>query len=211
MNRLRLLILTIVVILALSACDDFFPSKSSVDRVTLTPTSVFMKIGDTQQFTASALTVGGTATDVTGTATWSSSNDGVASVSPDTRGLVTANGPTTGLGSATITASSGGASGSTTVTVSSGTLTSITVGPTNPVLTPGADLQLTADGNFGSTTQRITNLVTWTTSDPNIATVSSSGLARAVATTGQVTFTATANITGGGTVTDTLTVTLQQF
>jgi uncharacterized protein YjdB len=163
-------------------------------------------VGDTQQITAMAVTVGGTSSDVTETATWSSSDNSIATVSD--KGLVTA---VSGVGvrTATITARSGSASASTTIAVSTGTLQTIAVGPRLSVLAVGNTLQLAATGTFDdNSTQTITTLVTWASSDPNIATVDTRGLATGVMA-GQATFTASANITGGSSKSGTLNVVVQ--
>ncbi len=211
MKRLRVLLPVVLIILALSACDEFFPSENAIASVALTPTSLFMKTGEQQQFTATQTTIGGTSSDVTTSATWATSNSGVANVS--TGGLVTAATTISGLGSATISAQSGGQTGSSTVTVAAGKLTGITLGPTNTTITRGNTLQLVATGNFdsGASSQTITNLVSWSTSDSTIATISAGGLVSTPSTSngGQVTFTAKANTTGSNTVGGTLTVTVQ--
>src|SRR6266404_5735526 len=66
--------------------------------------------------------------------------------------------------------------------VSSGTLVSITVNPQNPTVQPGKTQQFTASGVLGdSTTQDVSSQVTWTSSNTNVATIDSTGLATAVA------------------------------
>ena len=63
----------------------------------------------------------------------------------------------------------------------SATLTSITVAPTNSVLSGGTQ-QFTASGNYSDgTIQDFTNQVAWASSNTNVATISSSGLATPVA------------------------------
>jgi uncharacterized protein YjdB len=88
---------------------------------------------------------------------------------------------------------------------------SITVSPTAQSLTVGQTVQFKATGIFphrtaSSTTEDYTNLVTWTSSVPAIATINSSGLATAVSA-GSTTITAT---TSGysGTLTATATITV---
>jgi len=85
-------------------------TSSSIAAVSLNVTNAQLGIGQTLQLTATPLT--GTGTVTTGTATWSSSAPGVASVSSS--GLV--NG--LAAGTATISASIGGRTGTATVTVS---------------------------------------------------------------------------------------------
>ena len=82
-------------------------------------------------------------------------------------------------------------------------LTSIAITPNNPSITPNSTLQLTATGsnNDGSTTSKLPGLA-WTTSDQGIATVSATGLVKAVAV-GTATITATSGAISG---TDSITV-----
>src|SRR4051812_19865013 len=122
MKLTRLCIPLCLLVLLLGGCDEFFPSESSIDSITLAPTNRFMKVGDTQQFTATATTVGGASSNISSSATWTSSNNTVASVNA---GLVTANSAGTGIGTATITASSGGITKTAVVTVTAATLNSI--------------------------------------------------------------------------------------
>ena len=85
----------------------------AITAVTVSPRSISLSaIGQTSQLTAQTTPAGGTIT-------WSTSNASVATV--DQNGLVTA----TGLGSATITATSGGKSGTCSVLVAEATLTEI--------------------------------------------------------------------------------------
>ncbi len=91
---------------------------------------------------------------------------------------------------------------------------SITVSPTTQALSVGQTVQFKATGVFthrttSSTTQDLTNQVTWTSSVPAIATVNSSGLATAISA-GTTTITAsTSGFTGSLSATATITVTGQ--
>jgi len=85
-------------------------SNQTVISVTVSPNTLFLTAGSSQQLSAMATLSNNGTQDVTGSATWSSSNTGVATVSG---GLVT--GVITG--SATITATYGGQTGSAAVTV----------------------------------------------------------------------------------------------
>jgi trimeric autotransporter adhesin len=80
------------------------------------------------------------------------------------------------------------------------TLTSITVTPATPNLQVGSTLQLIATGNNDDgSTKNLTTSATWTSDDPTLVTVSSTGLVKGIAktsTTG-VTITATSGIIQG--------------
>src|ERR1700738_2342080 len=77
-----------------------------------------------------------------------------------------------------------GSFGSTLIGCSNNGLDSVAVTPATQALTVGQTAQFTAIGTFGnsknSSTQNITNTVTWTSSVPAVATVSASGIATAV-------------------------------
>ena len=82
------------------------------------------------------------------------------------------------------------------------TLISVAVTPTNTSLIAGSTAQYTAIGTFSNgTTQNITPSATWTSTNPNMATVNSAGLATAVAA-GTTTIQATSEtITGSASLT----------
>lgn len=191
------LVLILLLAFATSGCGDFFVSGNSLNSISLTPTSIFLTVGDTKQFTANGTTVNGDSQDVTSTAKWSTSSSGVASVNA---GLVTA----VASGSATITASQDGVEANGGVIVNTSPLTTITVTGTPTTITSGQTVQLKATANFesGSPTD-ITNQVTWTSDNTSAATVSSTGLVQGVAT-------GTANITASVTTTS-ATVTSDKF
>jgi hypothetical protein len=65
---------------------------------------------------------------------------------------------------------------------SSSTIISITLSPSSAQIMPTGTKQFTATGTFGNnTTGDVTSQVTWVSSAPNVATISSTGLATAVA------------------------------
>jgi len=88
------------------------------------------------------------------------------------------------------------------------TLQSITVTPANPSITVGATQQFIATGNFSdNSTEILTSQVTWASATPSVATISTMGLARAVAT-GTSSITASLNgVTGAAMLTVTPTPT----
>ena len=60
----------------------------------------------------------------------------------------------------------------------------VTVSPTNATILPGGTQQFTATGTYGSSTSgntgNVTSITEWTSSDPSIATINSSGLATGI-------------------------------
>lgn len=187
------------------ACGDFFVSGDAMDHINVTPVSVFLKVGETKQFTATGVTVNGDSSDISSSATWTSSSTGVATVS--NAGLATA----VAAGNSTISAASGGATGTASVIVNNNALnTTLNVTATSTSVAVGQTLQLKCTATFAdSSTQDITTQAAWSSSATNIATVSSTGLVTGVAA-GSATITATVN-TATGTATGTLNITVTQF
>ncbi len=192
-----------------------------VDSITVTPTSQSIAVGQSAQFTATGTFGHGashptTTSDITNSVAWTSSVPAVATIS--------SSGVATGVsaGATTITASIQGYTGTTTasatlvVSGSSGgvspgaALVGLTIIPSSQSVTsPTQTSQFIAIGTTSSgSTVDVTNLVTWSSSSVQIATVGvNTGLATAV---GQGTVTITAKYTSGGstlTATATFTVT----
>jgi hypothetical protein len=166
-------------------------STATLTKVDVTPTGPTTHLGINQSFVAVVTLSDSTPVTVTGSSTWMSSDNTVATV-------VATTGVATPLkaGTTTITASYKGLSGTSNLAVGSGTLNSITITPTPLSVVVGGHQQLTATGTWGDTpptTADITNNVTWLSSSDATATVSnaagSRGLFTAVAA-GPVTVTA---------------------
>jgi hypothetical protein len=133
-----------------------------------------LSAGSTSQFSATASLADGTGQNVTGNATWQSSNAAVATVSAG--GLVTAVGP----GTARITATYQGKVGSFGVLVQM-TIASLDVSGVTSLTAVGSASQLTATASLdGGSTQNVTAGAAWQTSNAAVATVSTSGLITAV-------------------------------
>ncbi|MBA3947942.1 MAG: Ig-like domain-containing protein, partial [Herpetosiphonaceae bacterium] len=178
----------------------------TLTSITVTPADSSIVVGITQQFTATGNYSDGSTQDFTNSATWTSSDTTVATISSS--GLATA----LNSGSTTITASfdpgTGVVSGNTTLTVSPLVLTSITVTPANPSIVKGTTQQFTATGTFSDgSTQDLTGSVQWSSSSIGVATISSSGLATAV-NTGSTTITATSGSVSGSTTLEVTAATL---
>ena len=170
----------------------------SVGSIAIEPSSAtLMSLGETVQLTATVLDQNGQPV-ADAVVTWSSSDEAVATVSG--QGLVTA----VKKGTATITGRSGSASATTTVTVMQ-SVDSIAIGPSSVTLMSlGETVQLTAtvlDQNGQPVADAV---VTWSSSDEAVATVSGQGLVTAVKK-------GTATITGrSGSASATTTVTVMQ-
>lgn len=155
-----------------------------VATVTVTPPTSNIVVNGTVQLTATLKDTAGN--DLTGrTVTWTSSH-ATTRASVSTSGLVTG----LGAGTATITASSEGRSGTATVTVAAAPVATVTVSPSSDTVAVGATAQYNAtlrDAGGNILTGRV---VTWSSSDPTKAQVSTNGLALGIAA-GTATITAT--------------------
>jgi len=185
----------------LSGCPGFFTSGDSIASMTISPVSRLAATGQTVTFTASGTTVNGNTSDVTSTATWTSSNSSIATVSA---GTVT----TIATGTATITAKQDDGSASASLIVTASQLQSIAITPSSPTVSSTQGTQpFTATGTFADgSTQNLTSLVQWTSSNTSVATISSSGVASLI-TTGTTTITASVT-TNSGAVTNSTTLTV---
>jgi len=151
-----------------------------VTSVTMSPTSLNLKVGETGSLTATVAP--SNASDKT--LTWKSSDTSVATVS---NGTVTAK----AVGTATITATSNnGKSATATVTVSKDdvAVTSVSVSPTSLNLTVGDTGELTATVSPSNATDKT---LTWISSNTSVATVSDGAVTAKAA--GTATITATSN------------------
>jgi hypothetical protein len=127
--------------------------------------------GSTIQYLASGDFDNGSKGLLTASSTWNSSNPAVATVS--SQGLVTI----AGHGTTILTASYEGVAGTATFTVESPQLVSIEVVPESAIVDVGTAIQFVALGTFSNGGQKTLNNVTWTSSHPAVAPISSSGLA----------------------------------
>jgi uncharacterized protein YjdB len=182
-------------------------SAATLVSVDLTPTNPSIAKGTTALFIAIGTYTDGTTQDLTTAATWSSSDDLVATVSNAVgeQGLATAINP----GTATISAAVGGKIGTTNLTVTAATLARIDLAPPDPSIAKGTSLQLVATGTFtDGTTQDLTSLATWSSLNTAVATVSNvSGQSGLVFGAGGGTTTVNAvynGVTGSTTVTVTV-------
>src|SRR5262249_17519658 len=124
--------------------------------------------------------------------TWSSSNTAVATVSG--QGVLSA----VAVGTTTITATSEGKSGTAAVTISSLAVGSVTVQPQGPSVVLGANLQLSATVRDASGNILTDRVVTWSSGNTALASVSATGIVTGVAP-GSVTITATSEGKSGTT------------
>jgi uncharacterized repeat protein (TIGR03803 family) len=141
-----------LMLLLLAACGGGGSGSNNVvlQAIAITPTNPGQQLGMTLQLVATGTYSGGTTRDVSSTATWSSSNTSVATVSA--AGLVS----TVAIGTSTITATSGGVMGRGTMVVTARPATEsilYTFGTTaSDAVQPSGSLLQASDGNFYGTT-----------------------------------------------------------
>ena len=161
-----------------------------LSSVAVTPANSTIPLGTLAQFTATGTLTDGSTEDLTGTATWSSSDSTVASIVA--AGQATAR----ALGGVTTTATSGTISGSTPLTVASASLVSLVISDGDVTIANNTSHQFTAIGIYNDGSRHgLTGHVTWSSSQTGIATISVSGRARGVSP-GATTITATLNSVG---------------
>jgi uncharacterized protein YjdB len=164
------------------------PVPATLNGLSVTPNATSIAATSTVTLHAMGSYSDGSSKDLSSSATWTSSNSNVATVS--TSGLVTG----VASGAASITATSGTFTSSAAITVSGGTsvtLTAIAVSPASPSIPINTTQQLTATGSYSDGSSRdLTSLVTWSSSTIANATVDAAGLVSGVAA-GAATITAT--------------------
>ena len=180
-------------------------TSATLVSLTVLPRAPSILTGRSQQFTATGSFSDSTTQDLTTLASWSSSATGVATISssPGSAGLASAR----AAGSTTITASVLGKSDSTSLTVTAPTLIGIVVSPSAPTITRGMAQQFTAMGSYSDgSSQNLTTLVTWFSSDSFVATISNSAGSQGRATGVDVGMTTITASYGGRSDSATLTV-----
>jgi len=151
-------------------------STPTLSTISVTPANPSIAAGTTQQLKATGSYSNGSQQDLTATASWASSAPAIATI--NSSGL--ASGVSTGQ--TTITATSGTVKGSTGLSVTAAVLVSIAVTPSTASVLVGTTEQFTATGKYtDNSTQDISSSVSWSSSAPDVATVSSSGLATILA------------------------------
>jgi len=175
--------------LVLFGCSTDDPTRQNtfvpLTSIEVTPTYQSMANQTVNQYRAIGNFSGAFTREITQEAAWSTDNEFIASVNTGLAGLVKAHAP----GETTVTAWYGDISGNAPVVVSNATLAGIEISPQDAELPVGITKQYEAVGTFSdSSTQDITSLVTWESSNTNFATIDETGLATAL-TSGSVTIT----------------------
>lgn len=152
----------------------------TLQSIAVTPTSLSLPIGNKQPFIAIGTYSNNSTQNITGSVVWNSSNPAVATIDdPANPGIAT----TLTAGSTNITATlSGITSQQSTLTVTTAALRAIVITPTNSSIEVGRTQKFVATGLYSDGTEHdITNSVTWSSSNPAMATIDDS-MKRGVAT-----------------------------
>jgi trimeric autotransporter adhesin len=146
-------------------------TPATLVSIAVTPPNPSVANGLSAQFIATGTYTDNSTQNLTTVVAWTSSVPSVANISnaAGSSGLATA----LGIGATTIAAASAGVSGSTSLTITAATLVSIALTPANPSIANGTTQQLTATGTYtDNSTQNLTAVVSWGSSNPGVASVS---------------------------------------
>jgi len=160
-------------------------SAATLQSITVTPDGAVMRPGFAQNFTATGHFSDGSTANVTQTASWTVSSVGIAVVQDTAglKGLVTAVAKGTTHINAAVVVGLTTIRGSASLTVTDSDLVSITTKPTTKNLEVGQTSQFKATALYiDSSTKDITSNVTWTSTDPTIASVSNTDPTRGLVT-----------------------------
>ncbi|MGE0313374.1 MAG: Ig-like domain-containing protein [Lautropia sp.] len=157
-------------------------SPAELQSIALSPASLSLVVGTYEYFTATGTYTDGSTQELTWDAIWQSSAPGVVSIGNADGWSGEAYGEQPGI--ASITAQVGTVvSTAVDVTVTPARLLSITLSPENPRLVVGGIAHVAAVGSFDNgTTQDVTTMSTWSSSDVAIAAVSNAEGSRGRAT-----------------------------
>jgi uncharacterized protein YjdB len=148
----------------------------SLGSLMLTAAENQIPVGLTEQLKVTGLYSDGSSKDLTASVVWTSSSPNLAGVSM--KGLVTAS----AAGSVTVTATVNQTAGAISLTIVPAVLESLAVSAGSPQIPLGATEPLTATGTYSDGSQHdVTSTAAWTSLQPAIASVSSSGLVTAAA------------------------------
>ncbi len=178
---------------AVNASSTLTVNPAALVSITVAPQSISLTPNHSVQLSATGAFSDGTTQDLTGAVSWSSTPTGIVAISAG--GFLTAQ----ALGTATISATSNAFSTTDTVTVLAPTLRSISVASSEESIPLGESVQLSATGQYNDrSTQDLTGSVQWSSSNPAILSISTSGMVTARAK-GLVTVTATVSTINGTT------------
>lgn len=173
--RVNIIIIGLFILIFQSSCSSSSDANVSLTSIAINPSNSMTHIGINQQFVATGIYSNGLKKDITNLVTWSSSNPTIMPISniASDKGFAMALLATTTP--VIITANLNGMSASTNIIISSANIQSLVISATNLLLHLGITQQLTAIGVYADGTQDITQYVSWSTSNSQIAIVNSFG------------------------------------
>jgi uncharacterized protein YjdB len=149
-------------------------NPASLISITVAPNPSSLPVGESEQLTATGTFSDGSTQDLTASASWTSSQTGIASVNAS--GFVTAN----AVGTATISATSSTITGSAQVAVAPPVPIALSIVPSTLSMVLGSSRQLHATATYSDgTNQDATGQVLWSSNAPNTVSVSAEGLSTA--------------------------------
>ena len=150
-----------------SGSTDVTVATPQLISVAIQPSNGQVAVSTGLQLIATGTYNDGSTKSITSAVTWSSSANTIVSVNAN--GFASAE----SVGTATITATLGSITTSTSLKVTDATLQSIVVTPTTLTIALGGAKQFTGTGSFSDgSTEDLSTLVTWASSDPAVATMS---------------------------------------
>ena len=190
---------------ALASAEIYLPTTltpAGLNSISVSPASADIPVGQSQRLVATGTYSDGS-TQTLSSVTWTPVYPTVATISNDVTNSGSVLG--VGVGLTNVNGCAGSVCGSATITVSGPVLSLVTVTPANSFVLPvGSSLQLHATGTFsdGSVVD-LTSLVSWSSSNPSVASINANGIAMGVlaggttitATSGTGTFAGSTNLT----------------
>ncbi len=183
---LQKIVLCLATLFTLCGCGEDSDTTRSNDFIPLTSIDISSEYPQIANLTVNQFTATGNFSDVydteiTAEVVWSSSDETILVISndSDTAGLATA--LDSGEVTVTATSTSEGLSATYDFEVTDAVLSTLTISPLLPSVAAGYTRQFSASGTFDdNTTQNISSVVDWTSSDETVVTIDSSGLATAI-------------------------------
>jgi hypothetical protein len=149
-------------------------SPAELLSIAIDPPMLSVAAGTSVTLTATGSYDDGSTADLTDAATWTSTDDAIATAPGGALEALTP-------GNATITASFEGVDGSMDILVTDATLETLELSPPSPSAPVGRTVDVSATGLYSDdSTQDLTSLATWTAVDTGIATVDSAGVVTCV-------------------------------
>jgi len=172
--------------------------SAALSSIQVTPLTASVPATIQAQFKAIGTFANGDTQDLTTAVTWTSSSSSIVTISnaAGSIGAATAIQP----GNVTISAVFKGQVGTASLTVTNATLTSIVATPANTAIGLGSAQAFAAKGTFSDgSVLTITNQVSWSSSNPSVATINANGSASGIAA-GTSTIAATLNAVSGAAI-----------